>query len=70
MSRLNVAELAATAAVHIQTADAVRRDPAVVKAAKQFAEDGIQAIRSGKVFLREVQCSWRRNSPANLEDGH
>ncbi|MGA4979856.1 hypothetical protein [Streptomyces cinereoruber] len=62
MSRLNLAHLTLTAAQNIQTADKVRRDPAVVKAAKQFAEDGAQALRSGGELAREVKSSWRRHS--------
>ncbi|MER6347208.1 hypothetical protein ACWC10_34725 [Streptomyces sp. NPDC001595] len=64
MSRLDLAHLATTAAQNIQTADKVRRDPAVVKAAKQFAEDGAQALRAGGALVREVQSSWRRHSPS------
>ncbi|MET7802589.1 hypothetical protein [Streptomyces decoyicus] len=63
MSRLNLAQLTLTAAQNIQTADEVRRDPAVVKAAKQFAEDSTQAFRSGVALAREAQSSWRRHSP-------
>ncbi|MGP3734487.1 hypothetical protein ACTWJ9_14875 [Streptomyces sp. GDS52] len=64
MSRLNLAHLTLTAAQNIQTADEVRRDPAVVKAAKQFAEDSAQAFRSGGALVREAQSSWRRHSPS------
>lgn len=67
MSRLDLTHLGLTAAQNIQTADKVRRDPAVVKAAKQFAEDGAQAFRSGGALVREIQSSWRRHSP--LTDG-
>ncbi|MET8412043.1 hypothetical protein ABZV34_28740 [Streptomyces sp. NPDC005195] len=63
MSRLNLAHLALAAAQNIQVADEVRSDPAVVKAAKQFAEDGAQVLRSGDALVREVQSSWRRHSP-------
>ncbi|KQX93034.1 MULTISPECIES: hypothetical protein [Streptomyces] len=63
MSRLNLDHLTQTAAQNIQTADKVRRDPAVVKAFKQFAEDGVQAVRSGGTLAREVQSSWHRHSP-------
>ncbi|MFD5131276.1 MULTISPECIES: hypothetical protein [Streptomyces] len=63
MSRLNLTQLALTAAQNIQTADEVRRDPAVVKAAKQFAEDSAQAFRSGVALAREAQSSWRHHSP-------
>ncbi|WP_371605120.1 hypothetical protein OG345_42490 [Streptomyces sp. NBC_01220] len=62
MSRLNLSHLA-LAAAQIQTADEVRRDPAVVKAAKRFAEDSAEAIRSGAALVRETQSSWRRHSP-------
>ncbi|MFC1227632.1 MULTISPECIES: hypothetical protein [Streptomyces] len=64
MSRLNLAHLTLTAAQNIQTVDEVRRDPAVVKAAKQFAEDSAQAFRSGGALVREAQSSWRRHSPS------
>ncbi|MFD6275199.1 hypothetical protein ACFWFI_06460 [Streptomyces sp. NPDC060209] len=63
MPRLNLAHLTLTAAQNIQTADDVRRDPAVIKAAKQFAEDSVQTFRSGTALAREVQSSWRRHSP-------
>jgi hypothetical protein len=69
MSRLNLAHLALTAAQNIQTADEVRRDPAVVKAAKQFAEDSAQAFRSGGALAREAQSSWRRHSPLTKRTG-
>ncbi len=69
MSRLNLAHLTLTAAQNIQTADKVRRDPAVVKAAKQFAEDGAQALRSGGELAREVKSSWRRHSPRTERTG-
>ncbi len=69
MSRLNVANLTLAAAQNIQTADKVRRDPAVVKAAKQFAEDGARAFRSGGALVREAQSSWRRHSPLAKRTG-
>jgi hypothetical protein len=62
MPRLDLTNLAATATQHIQTADKVSRDPAVVKAAKQFAEDGSRAVRSGSSLVRETRSSWHRNS--------
>ncbi|MFB7554474.1 hypothetical protein [Streptomyces brevispora] len=70
MSRLNLAHLTLTAAQNIQTADEVRRDPAVVKAAKQFAEDSGQAFRSGGELVREAQSSWRRHSPLTKGTGN
>ncbi|MEV8030819.1 hypothetical protein [Streptomyces sp. NPDC086182] len=69
MSRLDLAQLALVAAQNIQTADKVRRDPAVVKAAKQLKEDSAQAFRSGGSLVREVQSSWRRHSPLTKETG-
>lgn len=62
MSRLNLAHLAVTFTL-IHTVNEVFRDPAVVKAAKQFREDGAQAFRSGGALVREAQSSWRRHSP-------
>ncbi|MEU8674219.1 hypothetical protein [Streptomyces sp. NPDC048560] len=62
MPRLNLDHLA-LAAARIHTADQVRRDPAVVKAAKRFAEDSAQALRSGAALAREAKSSWRRHSP-------
>lgn len=62
MSRLDVSSLMLTAAQNIQTAGDVRRDPAVIKAAKQFAKDGIQAGRSGGILIRETRSSWTRHS--------
>ncbi|MGW3466411.1 hypothetical protein ACWDE9_45850 [Streptomyces olivaceoviridis] len=69
MARLNLAHLALTATQNIQTADEVRRDPAVVKAAKQFAEDSAQAFRSGGELVRETRASWRRHSPLTKGTG-
>ncbi|WP_406838511.1 hypothetical protein ACICHK_24135 [Streptomyces sp. AHU1] len=69
MSRLDLAQLALVAAQNIETADKVRRDPAVVKAAKQFKEDSTQAFRSGGALAREVRSSWRRHSPLAKEVG-
>jgi hypothetical protein len=63
MSRLDLAHLSLAAVQNIQTADKVRRDPDVVKAAKQFVEDGAQALRTGRALVHEVQSSWRRHSP-------
>ncbi|MEU5657709.1 hypothetical protein ABZ802_19100 [Streptomyces sp. NPDC047737] len=68
MSRLNLGHLT-LAAAQIQTADEVRRDPAVVKAFKQFAEDGVQAVRSGGALARELQSSWHRHSPRSKGTG-
>jgi hypothetical protein len=62
MSRLDLANLALTAAQNIQTADEVSRDPAVIKAARQFAEDSTRAARSGGALIRETQSSWHRHS--------
>lgn len=62
MSRLDLTNLAIAAAQNIQTADKVSRDPAVVKAARQFAEDGTRAVRSGGALIRETRSSWDRNS--------
>ncbi|MGW4806489.1 hypothetical protein [Kitasatospora sp. NPDC004272] len=62
MPRLDLNRLTATAAQNIQTANDVRRDPAVIKAFKQFAEDGTQAVRSGNALVREVKSSWYRHS--------
>lgn len=62
MPRLNLSNLVLTASQNIQTADAVRRDPAVIKAAKQFAKDGIQVSRSGGALIRETRSSWGRHS--------
>ncbi|MBL1287058.1 hypothetical protein JKV81_09390 [Streptomyces sp. For3] len=69
MSRLNLAHLTLTATQNIQTADKVCRDPAVVKAAKQFAEDSAEAFHSGGALVREAQSSWRRHSPLSKETG-
>ncbi|MFZ3498011.1 hypothetical protein ACODT5_33125 [Streptomyces sp. 5.8] len=63
MARLNLAQLTVTAAQNIQTADAVRRDPAVVKAFKQFRGDSAQAVRSGAALASELGSSWLRHSP-------
>lgn len=62
MSRLDLTSLALTATQNIQTANEVRRDPAVIKAAQQFVEDSSHAIRSGGALIRETQSSWRRHS--------
>ncbi|GAA2621668.1 hypothetical protein GCM10010425_15260 [Streptomyces spororaveus] len=62
MARLNFAQLALAFAL-IHAVDEVRRDPAVVKAARQFIEDSLQAIRSSAAVAREAQSSWRRHRP-------
>lgn len=51
MSRLNFARLARATT------------PAVVNAGKQFVKDSARAFRSGGVFAREAQSSWRHHSP-------
>lgn len=62
MARLDLPSLTLTATQNIQTADQVRRDPAVIKAAQQFVEDSSHAIRSGGALIRETRSSWRRHS--------
>lgn len=62
MSRLDLNKLAIAASHNIQTADKVRRDPAVIKAARQFAVDGTRAVHSGGTLIRETRSSWDRNS--------
>lgn len=62
MSRLDPKRLALLAGQNIRTADQVRRDPAVVKAAVEFRDDAVQVARSGVVFTREVRGSWLRHS--------
>ncbi|MGW5122519.1 hypothetical protein ACWEQ7_00355 [Streptomyces sp. NPDC004069] len=69
MARIDLVDLVVAASQNIVTADAVRRDPAVVKAAKQFAKDGTQALRSGGVLVSEARASWRRHSPSVKESG-
>ncbi len=62
MSRLDLATLALTATQNIQTADEVSRDPAVIKAARQFAEDSTRVTRSGRALILETRSSWNRHS--------
>ena len=62
MSRLDLATLALAAAQNIQTADDVSRDPAVIKAARQFAADSTRVTRSGGALIRETRSSWNRHS--------
>ncbi|NEB93126.1 hypothetical protein [Streptomyces bauhiniae] len=62
MPRLNPAHLA-IAAAHLETANAVRRDPAVIKAYKQFKQDGARAVRSGTALAHELKSSWLRHCP-------
>ncbi|WP_327175683.1 hypothetical protein OG599_10380 [Streptomyces sp. NBC_01335] len=69
MPRIDLAQLTVTASQNIQTAGKVRRDPAVVKAAKQFLEDGTRAALSGGVLARELQSSWRRHRPTTKGGG-
>ena len=61
MARIDTARLALQVVHYIETADAVRRDPPVVKAADQFRRDVAQASRSGRVLAIEVKESWRRH---------
>ncbi|MFZ3468458.1 hypothetical protein ACODT3_34930 [Streptomyces sp. 4.24] len=69
MPRLNLVQLTLIAAQNIQTADDVRRDPAVIKAAKQFAADSVQTFRSGSALAREARSSWLRHSPLTKGTG-
>lgn len=62
MNRLDAASLALAAGQHIKTANQVRQDPAVVKAAQQFGTDVVQAARSGGELVQEARASWRRHS--------
>ena len=62
MARINIARLTVLAAQNLDTAIAVRQDPAVVKAAKQFKDDSAQALRSGGALAKEARSSWRRHS--------
>ncbi|MEU6816988.1 MULTISPECIES: hypothetical protein [unclassified Streptomyces] len=68
MPRLNPAHLA-IAAAHLDTANQVRRDPAVVKAFKQFTQDGARAVRSGTALAHEVKSSWLRHRPPTKGTG-
>lgn len=62
MSRLDIAKLAISVGHNIQIADEVRRDPAVVKAAKQVRDDLATALRSAGELASETQSSWVRHS--------
>lgn len=64
VSRVDLAQLTLAATQNIQTANKVRRDPPVVKAAKQFLADSTKAVHSGGVLVREARSSWRRHSPS------
>jgi hypothetical protein len=62
MARIDIARLALLAAQNVNTANDVRRDPPVVKAAKQFKDDSAQTVRSGGALVKEAHASWRRHS--------
>lgn len=55
-------QLVALATQNIQTANAVRQDPPVVKAFHEFKDDAARAVKSGTVFAGEVRESWRRHN--------
>jgi hypothetical protein len=63
MSRLNLDHLTLTAAQNIQTANKVRRDPAVVKASKQFAVDEVNPA-----LLGQSRSPWMKSVESGTVD--
>ncbi len=62
MARIDAALLAAQAAVVADRANFVRKDPAVVKAAKQAAADVRQSLRSISELTAEASAAWQRSA--------
>jgi hypothetical protein len=60
MSNINTAKLIAEATANLKRADAVRKEPAVIKAAGQFRQDVKIASESGATLLREASAAWKR----------
>ena len=65
MAHINTAVLIAQAANLADRANFVRKDPAVVKAAKQARADFAQAGRSANTLLQETRASWQRSDRRN-----
>ena len=62
MATMNAVQLTQLAIGNVQIANAVRQDPAVVKAAAQFKTDLARCARSGAELASEVGASWLRHS--------
>lgn len=62
MARINSAVLIAQVALAADRANLVRKDPAVVKAAKQAFADVGQARRSVAALVEEAHRSWQRHA--------
>lgn len=60
--RINNAHLVGQATLVAYRADQVRRDPAVVKAFKQFTDDLATTAKSAGALANETQAAWRRVS--------
>jgi len=60
MAHLNITDLVAQAVNAAQRANSVRRDPAVVKAAKQALLDIARAGSSTTELLIETRDAWQR----------
>lgn len=61
MGRLNTALLIMQATDMADRTDFVRKDPAVVKAAKEACTDIAQAGRSTHALFRETRSAWERS---------
>jgi hypothetical protein len=61
MARINTASLIIQATDVADRANFVRKDPAVVKAAKEAQADLTQALRSTHTLLRETRSAWQRS---------
>ena len=62
MNRMNKAIRAAKTADTARRANIVRKDPAVIKAAKESAADISQAARSTAGLIAEAQAAWHRSA--------
>ena len=62
MARVNTSQLVAQATDIAHRADFVRRDPAVVKAARDFADDAQRTARSTRQLAREAYAAWNRSA--------
>lgn len=66
MAKIDIPLLKAQALNQVYRADLVRRDPAVIKAGKQFGTDAQQALNSGGDLIAEVREAWLRSAGTRL----
>lgn len=67
MRQIDVTGLAGMVTPTVVRANQVRRDPAVVKAAKQAVSDARQAKDSAGLFAKEIAESWIRHGRGDTQ---